>query len=364
MKFKEFNSSSFFVTAAAFVIVIAGIRAAEAIIVPFLVAIFLAVISAPPVFWLERKGVPAVLSVLLVVSGVLGIAIGVAMLLGSTVDDFYRAVPEYQRRLREELAPLVAWLGRFGIDVSRSVIYDTIDPGAMIRLIARTLSNLGGVLSNAFLILLTLVFILLEASSFPIKLYAVLDDPQKSLSNIGKILTDVKRYLALKSWVSLATGVLVALWLTLLDIDFPMVWGIVAFLLNFVPNLGSIIAAVPVVVLGFIQYGVGTALLVASGYIAINVVFGNVVEPRLMGRRLGLSTLVVFLSLVFWGWVLGPVGMLLSIPLTMTVKIALESNDNSRWIAVLLGPEVLGKTMLPPAQMAADESDSVQKKRL
>ncbi len=112
-----------------------------------------------------------------------------------------------------------------------------------------------------------------------------------------------------------------------------------AFLLNYVPNIGSIIAAVPAVLLAFVQLGAISALLTTALYVAVNVTIGNVVEPRFMGRGLGLSTLVVFLSLVFWGWVLGPVGMLLSVPLTITVKIALESSSKSHWLAVLLGPE-------------------------
>jgi AI-2 transport protein TqsA len=120
-----------------------------------------------------------------------------------------------------------------------------------------------------------------------------------------------------------------------------MLWGLLAFALNYVPNIGSIIAAVPAVLLSIVQLGVLKALVVAAGYAGINMVMGSFLEPRFMGRGLGLSTLVVFLSLLFWGWVLGPVGMLLSVPLTMTAKIALESRDDTRWIAVLLGPKGL-----------------------
>ena len=145
------------------------------------------------------------------------------------------------------------------------------------------------------------------------------------------------RYLALKTLFSLATGVVIGIWLAVLGVDFALLWGLLAFLLNFVPNIGSIIAAIPAIFLAFIQLGWGPALLTCLGYIVVNVVFGSILEPKFMGRRLGLSTLVVFLSLVFWGWVLGPVGMVLSVPLTMIVKIAMESNEDTRWIAILLG---------------------------
>jgi len=131
---------------------------------------------------------------------------------------------------------------------------------------------------------------------------------------------------------------LVTIWLLILGVDFAMLWGLLAFFFNFVPNIGSIIAAIPPVVLAIVQpgMGLGVATWVAIGYALINIVIGNVVEPRVMGRGLGLSTLVVFLSLIFWGAVLGPVGMLLSVPLTIIARIILAGHERTRWIAILL----------------------------
>jgi AI-2 transport protein TqsA len=124
--------------------------------------------------------------------------------------------------------------------------------------------------------------------------------------------------------------------LSLIGVDFAPTWGLLAFLLNFIPNIGSIIAAVPAILLALIQLGLPSALLTLLGYLVVNITIGNFLEPRVMGRSLGLSTLVVFLSLLFWGWVLGPIGMVLSVPLTMTAKIALAVNEDTRWLAVLL----------------------------
>ena len=135
-----------------------------------------------------------------------------------------------------------------------------------------------------------------------------------------------------------ALVVLAMLSLMVIGVDYPVMWGMVAFALNFVPNVGSIIAAVPPVLLAVVQLGAASGLAVAACYLAINIVMGNVIEPRYMGKGLGLSTLVVFLSLLFWGWVLGPIGMLLSVVLTMKLKIMLDSNEDTRWLAVLLGP--------------------------
>ncbi len=329
----------YLVVAAALVIVVAGMRAAAPLLVPFLLSAFIAVVSAPPFFWLQRKRVPKLLAVMIVVAGVIGFGVLVAQLVGSSIEDFSRDLPFYQSRLQEESTVLLGWLGGLGVEINERLLLDTFNPGAAMKLAAGVLKGLGGVLTNAFLILLTVIFILLEASSFPAKLRATLGDPDTSVGYFRTFLVNVQRYMAIKTWVSLATGAVVAVWLTVLGVDYPLLWGLLAFLLNYVPNIGSIIAAVPAVLLALIQLGAGTALLTALGYVAVNVTMGNVVEPRVMGRGLGLSTLVVFLSLVFWGWVLGLVGMLLAVPLTMTLKIALDSREETRWISVLLGPE-------------------------
>ncbi len=157
------------------------------------------------------------------------------------------------------------------------------------------------------------------------------------MGHFKKITENVKHYLALKTLLSLGTGFCVTMLLLFLGVDYAILWGIIAFLLNYIPNIGSIIASVPAILLAFVQFGIGKAVIVAIGYLSINILFGPIMEPKIMGRGLGLSTLVVFLSLVFWGWVLGPVGMLLSVVLTMIVKIALESREDTRWLGILLG---------------------------
>jgi predicted PurR-regulated permease PerM len=202
------------------------------------------------------------------------------------------------------------------------------------------LSSLGGLLTNTFLILLTVIFILLEAASFPTKLEAILKNPDSGLIRFQSLLDNVNSYMALKTVTSAFTGVLVGLWLWAVGVDYPVLWGMLAFLLNFVPTIGSILASVPALLLALIQLGIAGALWSLLGYVLINVIVGNLIEPRFMGRGLGLSTLVVFISLVFWGWILGPVGMFLSVPLTMMIKISLDSSEETRWVAILLGPEV------------------------
>ena len=188
------------------------------------------------------------------------------------------------------------------------------------------------------LILLTMTFILLEWSGFREKTRVAFAHSEEQLARFAEISDNIKKYLMLKTLISLATGVLVTVWLIILQVDFPLLWGTLAFVLNFIPNIGSLIAAVPPVLLAFLQMGFSGAVFTALGYLVVNFILANLIEPRVMGEGVGLSTLVVFLSLVFWGWVLGPIGMLLSVPLTMISRILLDAVDETRWIAVLMGP--------------------------
>lgn len=333
------RAPSILLTAAAFVVVIAGLRAAEPIVVSFLLSVFLAIISAPPLFWLEDRGLPKWLAMLTVIMAIVAVAIGITALLGNSINDFSRDIPFYKTRIKEQFGGLITWLGSHGVQLTRDQVLGYVNPGKAIQLVGDIFDGFGGVLTNAFLIFLTVVLILLEAHSFPRKVRAAIDDPENKLKRFDQFAQSLIRYLAIKTLTSLGTGIAIGIWLAIMGVEYPVLWGLLAFLLNYVPNIGSIIAAVPAVLLTVIQLGPMSALWVALGYLVVNILFGNVIEPRFMGRGLGLSTLVVFLSLVFWGWVLGPVGMLLSVPLTMTLKIALDGSEETRWIAIMLGPE-------------------------
>ncbi len=337
------KASQILVTMAAFVVVVAGMSAAKVVLVPFLLAAFIAIITAPALFWLQRKGFPAWLALLIVILGVLFVALLMVGLVGSSVKDFTRDLPVYEAKLKQQTALITDWLERLGVNISGLSLTEIFDPGAAMKLVAALLNSLGNVLANGFLILMTVIFILLEASGFPAKLRAALGGPDTSLVRFDSFISNVKHYMAIKTLISLATGILVAIWLTVIGVDYPLLWGFLTFALNYVPNIGSIIAAVPAVLLAMIQIGFIGSLLALAGYMAINLLMGSVIEPRFMGRGLGLSTLVVFLSLLFWGWILGPVGMLLSVPLTITAKIALDSRDDTRWIAMLLGREIVSE---------------------
>ena len=357
----------FLVAAACIVVVIAGLRAAAALILPFLIAVFLAVVNVPLMNWLVRMRVPkplAVLLTILTVASVIGVLVA---LLAQSVNQLTEVIPRYRARAGELGASLTALGASLGLPVEelrqelQSVslaAFGTVDTiGAIIgntgAIVGNVVRTVGAFLSNAFLVFLTVVFILFEAAGFTAKLKLAFGTGQDPFGHLGRISAQIQTYLVTKATVSAATGILLGIWVAVIGLDFPLLWGVIAFIFNFIPTLGSIFAAIPAVLLALVQpgLGLGSAALIAAGYLAVNVAFGNVIEPTLLGRRLGLSTLVVFVSLVFWGWVWGPVGMLFSVPLTMVVKIALENTPDLRWLAVMLdaNPAVSTRKRRAPA---------------
>lgn len=338
------QASRIMITSAAVVIIIAGLKEAASFIVPFLMSVFIAVISFPLMWNLQQRGLPKGLALMAVVLVVLLAGVMLAWLIGTSLTDFSRMLPEYQRKIAEQWAFVLQWLNGHGISVS-GTLKDMIDPTAAVGLVSSILKGFGNMLTNSFLILLTVTFILLEAAALVQKLPVINGElvssekgEQRSASFTHVFVNKLRDYMSMKTIISMFTGVIIGVALWLIGVDYPVLWGVLAFMLNFVPNIGSIIAAVPAVLLTIVQLGIGPAFLVAAVYVAVNILIGSILEPRFMGKGLGLSTLVVFVSLIFWGWVLGPVGMLLSVPLTITVKLALDSSSETEWLGHLLGP--------------------------
>lgn len=329
----------FLLAAASVVVIIAGLRAAGDLILPFLIAVFLAVVNVPLMNWLVRMRVPKPLAVLLTILTAVAVIAVLVAVLATSINQLTAAAPAYQARLRELGTSAIELGQRLGLPVEEWTSVE-LAPSGMFDLIGGVIGNtvraVGLFLSNTFLVLLTVIFILFEAAGFGRKIRIAFGAEGDPFGPLSRMAGQVQTYLVAKTAVSAATGLVVGIWVAVLGLDFPLLWGVIAFMFNFIPNLGSILAAVPAVLLAVVQFGPGRAAVIAAGYLAINLVFGSVVEPTLMGRRLGLSTLVVFASLVFWGWVWGPVGMLFSVPLTMVVKIALENTTEFRWVAVML----------------------------
>ena len=332
--------TSAIITLAAVVVIVAGMKAASALIVPFMIATFLALITVRPMLWLQANRVPTVLAALLIVLTILTALTVVGVVVGRSLAAFTAALPAYQEQLQGIMDGAVAFLAQY-TDSDQSVerVRDLINPGWAMGLAATLLNAVRDIMTNTLLITFTVIFILLEASSFPTKIDAAFGESARSLTGARQFLDDLGRYLGIKTLVSIVTGLLVWLLTWRLGLDFPRLWGMLAFLLNYIPTLGSIIAAVPAVLLALVQLGVPEATATAVGFMAINIAFGNFIEPRLMGYGVGISPLIVFVGLIFWGWVFGPVGMLLSVPLSMSLKLALENDERTRWVAVFIGSQ-------------------------
>jgi predicted PurR-regulated permease PerM len=327
----------FLFIAAAVVIVIVGIHQAREVLALFLVSAFLAVIGTPQVYWLERKRIPSAIAVLIVIAGMIVILLMCGILVGTSIKSLSDALPFYHTRLQQQALALTKLLASFGIAVNNKALLAHVNPEEVNKWVVGSFAGASSAFSSSVLVLLTVSFILFEASSFPIKLRAALGEPRAHFPRFTKFVDDVKRYVVIQTAISLIAGVLIGIWLAVLRVDFAVLFGLLTFLLNYVPNVGSVIALVPIAILTLIQFGVGRAALASAGYVVVVFFLGNVVQPRLMGQKLGLSTLVVFISLLFWGSLLGLIGMVLCVPFTMALKFSLESNEDTRWIAVLLG---------------------------
>jgi AI-2 transport protein TqsA len=335
---KDINQHTFlFINIASIIIILAAVKIMEPIIAPFLISIFIAAISAPAMFWLMQKKIPQVLSITIVLSIVFITCVIIFKVIGSSLNLFIADIPLYQNKLHQISLDSIAYMNNWGLNLRVDEINQIFDLGAVMGFVGKTFSGVLNTLTNVFLILLLVVFILIEFASFGKKMRLISANPKKTMKSLHYFSDTLNHYIVLKSLMSLFTAIPICIVLYILEIDYPLLWGFLVFLLNFIPNIGSIIAAVPVVLLAIVQHNFFTAMMVLLLFVAVNNIVGNMIEPKLMGRKLGLSSLIVFLSLVFWGSLLGTVGMFLSVPLTMALKIAMESSEKTQWIAVLLG---------------------------
>ena len=332
----------FLVAAASLIVILAGLKLAAIIVTPLLLAIFIATLVAAPVGWLVAKRVPAPLAISLTLIVLILLVITLGAIVVESAQQLYAKQPEYVAKLNAMLESWEPTLIQLGLPTTIK-LEEILNAATIWSLASQTLTGVGNLISNSFLILLVFVLILIESSALTKKLRNLLSATESDRTWLDSFAINIHHYIVIKTIHSLGTGLLVALGTWLLGVDFPILWGLLAFILNYIPNIGSIIAALPAVLVALVQLGIGTALGVVVLFVGVNVLIGSFIEPRFMGERLGLSTLVVFLSLIFWGYMFGTVGMLLSVPITMTIKIAAEANPNTRWLSDLLGNTVADK---------------------
>jgi AI-2 transport protein TqsA len=339
---------------AALVIVIAGLRESKDFFLPILVAAFVATISFPMLNFLREKRIPAPIAVILTVAVDFVFLAALAVLAVTLVGDLQekwnsKYSAEFSTQIRDVSKSLADTLKENGVINAQQKIDEAVNNNLSNLQNIRfekiwdfgtdVLERVIGFFGATILILILLVFMLSEARMFGRRLDAISQARGPNLAKIINATRDIQRFLAIKTAVSLATGFLAGLLCWAVGLDFYILWGILAFFLNFIPVIGSIVAGVPPTILALLIAGFPSALLVAGGYLLINNFLGNFLEPMLVGRRFGISTLVVVISVVFWGWLWGPIGMLLAVPLTMVLKVILESSDEFRWIGVAISAE-------------------------
>ena len=324
---------------ASLIIIIAGVMYAQSLIAQLLMAFFISIICAHPIAWLQKKKVPQGLAITMVFIIIIAVFVGFGELIGTSMSSFSEDAPKYEQNLREMGAAIFQFADNHGIKISTDEMTKLFDPSKIMGITAGFLGQLGGFMGNAFTIFFLVLFLLMELDSFSVKTRAIVKGSGGSLDFLDTIGNSIRHYLSIKTMTSILTGVLIWISLAIIGVDYAIIWALIAFLLNYIPNIGSIIAAIPAVLFALVQLGFGGVIWTTGAFVAVNMVIGNVVEPKMMGKGMGLSTFIVFASLIFWGFILGTVGMFLSVPLTMTIKIMLEQNPKTKWMAIFLGTQ-------------------------
>ncbi|WP_456479498.1 AI-2E family transporter [Nautilia sp.] len=313
---------------AAAIITIIGLKFLSPFLIYLILSLFLTMLVYPLVTFLEKRGIPLIVgyifSALLVVLG-FGIMF---MVINSSLKEFLQNASFYQEKFLGLIGEINGFLKNYGLKIDS----DILSGGEMIVLAKTFLAKAGNVLKGFLIVFIGVSFMIFEARNFNKKLSLVFANKQM----FETFFKNTQKYFIIKTFTSFLTGFLVTLMLLYFKVPYAWLLGILAFIFNFIPVVGSIIAAIPGVLIAFVTYDVSVFIYVSIGYLIINNVVSNVLEPKLMGEGLGLSPAVVFFSLLLWGWVFGVVGTFLAVPLTMTLKLALMSNEKTKWLGILL----------------------------
>jgi predicted PurR-regulated permease PerM len=377
------NSSSnglgtrFLLASAALIILLAGLHAAQSIVSPFLLAVFLALILTPPLRWLKKKGLSDFIAILVLSAIVFLLGLGLVLVFSNSITHFSSKLPHYKEKITVGYTTIDTWINTaadkmsaFGMEAAaltepptevgegekmkepgayapgltvdkqtpqkKLSLSNVIQVNTLISYVQTGANMLLNLATTSSLVIIMVVFMLIEAARMPDKVKEAFGGRDLSNEYFKKIADDTWNYMKIKTIICILTGVVTTIGLWFLNVEYAVLWGVLMFFLNYIPNIGPVIAAIPPILLALIDGGVLSATLVTAWVIFVNTVFGIAVEPRYLEQGLGISSLVVLLSLIFWGWLLGPVGMFLSAPLTMVMKIVLQNDPRTRWIAVLL----------------------------
>jgi len=327
---------SYFFYFASIIIILAGIKTASEIIIILFLAIFISSIISSIVSLFEQKKIPKIFSYIFILGVFTLISLMLYYIINISLKDFISNLPKYEEQLKTTIISSISFVESYGYSIDKQTILDTLNFSSFFGITTNVIGSIGTFLSKFLLIIIGIAFILAESKSLEKKLKIIFDKDGKKLEHFYLFSNNIQKYFLVKTTTSFLTGLLVAISLIFLDIDYPILWGVIAMLFNFIPVVGSIIAAIPAVLLSFVSADLNTTIILIVLYVVINISISNIIEPKFMGKELGLSPLVIFFSLILWGWILGIVGMFLAVPITMTLKIAFDSNKATKWISILM----------------------------
>jgi AI-2 transport protein TqsA len=320
---------------AATVVVFVGMRLAAPIFNPILFAVVLALLFSPIYAWLIRHRIPTPLALVIMLVGLSVLFLGLSLLLGVSIARFSGEIGSYTSKLSGQLDEIQNLTKSLG--VTTADLHKALSPSALTGAIGAVLSGVADFLSDLFLILVIVLFLLAEGPAMMNRLRASTGPEHPQVARLAVFGRNVVRQLGLRAIVNLVTAAGVVVLLLVLRVDFPLMWGILAFFLSFIPWIGLPLAVAPAVVLALAEHGLTSAVLVIVGVIVINVLAENALSPMLMGRGLSISPTVLFIGFIFWAWLLGGPGAFLAAPLTIFLVLMLDTFPETRWLASVMG---------------------------
>lgn len=327
------------VAVASIMVIIAGLRFGSNFLGEVVFAFFLAVAFYPLLSWLMRKGVPAWLGVTLIILGVTGIASLLSTYIYYSIRSLQNNYAVYQAGFNRIVGEANAWLDTQHLQLSDVLPAGGLDFNRALGYLTDVLGWITAGVSDLFIILLLFIFFMIDAPGISHRIRQMGSASEALVSRFGKFGKNVIEYFRVRAVNGIIVAAAITLMLVAARIDLAIVWGILAFFLGFIPTIGLVLAVAPAVVLALLKYGWGVALAITVGAIIINIIGDDVITPRLASKTLNLSPSIIFLSFLFWAWVFGPIGALISVPLTMVVLLVLESYEQTRWLVNAVASE-------------------------
>ncbi len=329
---------SLLISLASVVLIVAGLKEMAGLLTPILLSLFLVLITYPILAWLRGRGLPGWLAYIVVLLSVVVIGACGVLFLVTSINELIALLPTYSSQIETQVNGLWQWLTEQGVTLDDVRSLSWFQPERILRLSLSLTATLLGTLSNTGLTLLIFIYMLATAPSFSTRLKKGLKVNSPTLHRLEEFAHSTSSYLMIKGWLGALTALVQMLLMWILGLDFAVLWGVLSFAFNFVPNIGFYIALIPPLLIAIIELGWLKAVLFAIAYVVINNFFDMVIAPRYLAKGLDLSVLVTFLSVIIWSWILGPIGAFLALPLTIMVKkLLLEPFPQTQLIADLMG---------------------------